>query len=188
MNELSPRINNNRSKVILGLVSVAAVSAPAEAHHIVFCCFSWHGPNSGFRSYCYKSQIALRGGDWGRQRREREREGMGFLESLQRGIIGAAQGWTGPCHARESLSPGLWPAGARAKRRVGASQACPPGRRGAAGCAGGVLRVFRLGPCYILESPCPSSSSQSLQAASLCFLLMLVISPSTSLISFLPWH
>lgn len=48
-------------KVILGLVSVVGVSAPAEAHHIVFCCFPWHGPNPGFRSYYYKSQIALRG-------------------------------------------------------------------------------------------------------------------------------
>lgn len=95
MNELSPRINKNRLKVILGLVLVAGVSAPAEAHHIVFCCFPWHGPNSGFRSYYYKSQIAL----WGERLGEAgsgERDGMGFLESLQPRIIGAARGWTGP--------------------------------------------------------------------------------------------
>lgn len=125
MNELSPRINNNRSKVILGLVSVAGVSAPAEAHHIVFCCFPWHSPNSGFRSYYYKSQIALGGGRLG-DAESGEREGMGFLEILQPGIIGAARGWTGPHRSRASLLPGRWPVGAGVRRRAGVSQAHPP--------------------------------------------------------------
>lgn len=94
MNELSPRINSNSSKVILGLVSVAGVSAPAEALRIVFCGFPWHGPNSGFRSYYYKSHITLRGETGGG--RARGELGDGISGKPPATIVGAARGWTGP--------------------------------------------------------------------------------------------
>lgn len=96
---------------------------------------------------------------------------MGFLESLQPGIIGAVRGWTSPRRARGSVSPGLWPAelrrGGGGGGGLGYCRHSPPEIRCCWGlvCWRGFLGASRLIPCHLLESPCPSSSLQPLEPA-----------------------
>lgn len=119
---------------------------------------------------------------------------MGFLESLQPGIIGAARAGPVPAVPGE---PFAWPvaSGSRGEEEEGwgeeeegwGSQGHPPGETGAAG-AGDVLGGSRLCPCRLPQSPLHPPPHGPPNLPSPCFHLRLVISPSTALITFLPWH
>lgn len=152
------------------------------------------GTAPGFRSYYYKSQIALRGGEAGGGRvGGRRGDGIPGKSPARDNWSCAGLEQSPPCSGERFTWPVASGAEARRRRRAGLLQAQPPLKYGAAGVwwagrdswgpPGSFLAISWRAlahppPCGPLNLPLP------------CFHLMLVISPSTALIIFLllPLH